>query len=182
MRPTRREFLKSSFAASLASGAVVAAAALPLVVAGGAARTGSAFAWPSRATLGLGMLCFLAMMSEGAVIDWAALNLRQTLGVRPSVAALGFAAFAASMATGRLLGDALRARFGARRLTVVGFDGYQSATMSSRERRMQDELIAFFDLLARAYPDATVVSMTPTSFPILQRSIYGALALHEVGG
>lgn len=84
---------------------------LPASADGGA--PGSGFAWPSRATLGLGALCFLAMTSEGAVIDWAALHLRDSLDLGAGLAATGFAAFSAAMATGRFLGDALRSRIGA---------------------------------------------------------------------
>lgn len=74
--------------------------------------SGPAFAWPGRATLGLGLLCFLCMMSEGAVLDWAALHLRGSLGAGPSLAATGFAAFSAAMAISRFSGDRLRATCG----------------------------------------------------------------------
>ena len=32
--------------------------------------SGTSFAWPTRATIGLGLLCFLGLMAEGSVIDW----------------------------------------------------------------------------------------------------------------
>lgn len=73
---------------------------------------GASFAWPSRATFGLGALCFLCMTSEGAVTDWSALHMKQSLLVGPGVAATGFAAFSASMAASRFGGDRMRARFG----------------------------------------------------------------------
>lgn len=73
---------------------------------------GTAIALPNRATLGIGLLCFLAMVSEGAVLDWGAIHLRGRLEVGPGVAATGFAAFSASMALGRFSGDLLRARMG----------------------------------------------------------------------
>jgi len=74
---------------------------------------GMRIALPNRATLGLGVLCFLCMTAEGAVLDWGALHLRTGLNVGPALAATGFAAFSASMAAGRLLGDWLRGHFGA---------------------------------------------------------------------
>ena len=77
---------------------------------------GTAFAWPSRATIGLGILCFLSMMSEGAIVDWAALHLKGTLQLGDGFAATGFAAYAASMAAGRFSGDRLRSRFGSAEL------------------------------------------------------------------
>ncbi|MCC6624332.1 MAG: aldolase catalytic domain-containing protein [Deltaproteobacteria bacterium] len=67
-------------------------------------------------------------------------------------------------------------RFGARRISVVGFDGY-GGSMVSREKRMQEELVEFLGLLARHFPDVALVSLTPTTFGIPTRSIYGALAL-----
>jgi len=63
-----------------------------------------------------------------------------------------------------------------RRISVVGFDGYGGSTVS-REMRMQEELLGFFALLARHFPEVTIVSLTPTTFPIPTRSIYGALSL-----
>ena len=47
------------------------------------------FAWPSRATIGLGGLCFLAYMSEGAVLDWSAIELRQKFSLSAHVAGIG---------------------------------------------------------------------------------------------
>lgn len=70
------------------------------------------FGWPTRATLGLGALCFLALLVEGAALDWSAIHLREVAGADVSVAALGFSGFAAGMAVTRFLGDALRARLG----------------------------------------------------------------------
>ena len=74
---------------------------------------GASFALPSRATLGLGILCFLAMSSEGAILDWGALHLKGNLELGPALAATGFATFSAAMAASRFGGDWLRRRFGA---------------------------------------------------------------------
>ncbi|MFO0748170.1 MAG: hypothetical protein U1F43_21300 [Myxococcota bacterium] len=74
-------------------------------------------------------------------------------------------------------------RLGATRIAVVGFDGYLAPdrAASARERRMQEELVAFFELLARDLPMVKVLSLTPTTFPVPVRSIYGELALRGVG-
>lgn len=77
---------------------------------------GQMFVWPTRATIGLGFLCFLTLMAEGAVVDWAGLMLRQRFLLEAGTAALGFAAFAGGMTAARLLGDRLRLKFGAVRL------------------------------------------------------------------
>lgn len=77
---------------------------------------GPHFVLPSRAALGFGALAFLAMMSEGAALDWSAAWLRGELGAGPTLAGLAFAAFSAAMAIGRFSGDRLRRRMGAEAL------------------------------------------------------------------
>jgi MFS family permease len=73
----------------------------------------SSFALPTRATWGLGVLCFLALMAEGSIIDWSGILLRETLQASPGFAALAFAFFAGGMALSRLIGDWLRLTLGA---------------------------------------------------------------------
>ncbi|MBI3770209.1 MAG: MFS transporter [Deltaproteobacteria bacterium] len=70
------------------------------------------FAWPSRALLELGSLAFLGLLAEGAMADWSAVYLRDSLQTAPSIAAMGFAAFSLAMAVGRFSGDRLVGRFG----------------------------------------------------------------------
>ena len=77
---------------------------------------GTGFAWPTRATIGLGLLCFLALAAEGSVIDWSAIMLRQGFALEAGTAALGYGLFSAGMALSRLIGDGLRVKFGAVRL------------------------------------------------------------------
>lgn len=74
---------------------------------------GVSFAWPRKATIGLGLLCFLALSSEGAILDWSALHLDGRFDLGPGFAATGYAAFSAAMASSRFLGDWMRGRFGA---------------------------------------------------------------------
>ena len=95
-------------------GAAAAAALFFLLPAeADAGNGGAAFAWPNRLTIGLGILCFLSMTAEGAVVDWSALHLQGSLRLDPGPAATGFAAFSACMAAARFGGDWLRARIGA---------------------------------------------------------------------
>jgi MFS family permease len=105
------------FQALLAAGTAlgIAAFALPhLLPADVDIRSdGPAFALPGKASLALGALCFLAMTSEGAILDWSALHLEGGLDVGPEYAAIGFAAFSATMAAGRFTGDWMRSHFGA---------------------------------------------------------------------
>ena len=86
---------------------------------------GPAFAFPGKASLALGALTFLAMTSEGAVLDWSALHLEGGLDVSAEYAAIGFAAFSATMAAARFAGDWLRAEIGA--VTLVRVSAFLAA-------------------------------------------------------
>jgi MFS family permease len=63
------------------------------------------FRLPSRGVALLAVLCFLVMLTEGAMADWGGLYLSQDLGTATGVAALAFAFFTAGMTLGRLFGD-----------------------------------------------------------------------------
>ena len=71
-----------------------------------------AFARPTRALFGLGIISFCVLLGEGAMGDWSAVYLDNTLGTGPGFAAAGYAAFSVSMAFGRLFGDKLTERLG----------------------------------------------------------------------
>ena len=71
---------------------------------------------PSRALLALGVLALLGLLAEGAMADWSAVYLHDTLGASPAFAAVGFAAFSLAMAAGRMGGDGLVGRLGPRRV------------------------------------------------------------------
>ncbi|WP_259295130.1 MFS transporter [Paraburkholderia sp. DHOC27] len=84
------------------------------------AAAGSAFALPSGAVLKLAALAFMCMMMEGAVADWSAVFLRSALNGEASVAALGYSAFAFSMAACRIVGDVSVRRFGSSAVVRLG--------------------------------------------------------------
>jgi len=75
-----------------------------------------AFARPTRALLGLGIISFCVLLGEGAMGDWSAVYLDDTLRTGPGFAAAGYAAFSLCMAFGRLFGDRLSERMGPVRL------------------------------------------------------------------
>jgi MFS family permease len=106
---------------------VVAAAMLALRDLGPrASAPASGFALPSAGVMKLAALAFLCMMVEGAVADWSAVFLRSALNGEASAAALGYSAFAFSMAACRIVGDVSVRRFGSG--TVVGLGGLIAAT------------------------------------------------------
>jgi MFS family permease len=75
-----------------------------------------AFARPTRALLGLGIISFCVLLGEGAMGDWSAVYLDDTLKTGPGFAAAGYAAFSLSMAFGRLFGDRFTELLGPTRL------------------------------------------------------------------
>ena len=79
-------------------------------------HAGPIFALPPAALLGLGLLTFCALLAEGAMGDWSAVYLRDSLGTTPAIAATGFAAFSLAMALGRLVGDRLAQHVGTAQL------------------------------------------------------------------
>jgi predicted MFS family arabinose efflux permease len=109
---------------------VIASALLWLAAIAITARLGSAsahsehgasgFALPSRGVLLIGALCFLVMVTEGAMGDWSGIYLKHDLGASGSAAATGFAGFSLGMALARLAGDGLARRWGSGRLLSAG--------------------------------------------------------------
>jgi MFS family permease len=75
--------------------------------------SGSHFAWPTKATIGLGALCFLALMIEGSVADWGALMLQGRFVADAAIATMAFGFYQTGMAVSRFSGDMLRQKFGA---------------------------------------------------------------------
>lgn len=61
----------------------------------------------------IGMMALFAMVPEGAVLDWAAVYIQQAFDADLTTAGYGYAAFSATMALVRFLGDGVRNRFGA---------------------------------------------------------------------
>jgi predicted MFS family arabinose efflux permease len=87
----------------------------------GASDVGSALGFRFTRTLFLlGALAFCILVGEGAMADWAALYLHNSLGTGPGTAALGYAVFSATMSIGRLTGDRLAVRIGRIRIVRVG--------------------------------------------------------------
>ena len=98
--------------AALVAVAIVSAAAGPLVEAP-RNEPRRLFLFPQRAVLGIGAFTLLAFFVEGAVMDWGTIYVA-SLGSARSLPAASFAVFAGAMVAGRLTGDHLTARLGAK--------------------------------------------------------------------
>lgn len=77
------------------------------------------FGWPTKATIGLGLLCFLALMAEGSVLDWSAIYFTTEYKVDAGTAGLAYAFFSGGMAASRFTGDWLRLKFGAVHMVIA---------------------------------------------------------------
>ncbi len=68
----------------------------------------------------LGIIGFLAMTSEGAIVDWSGLYLKEITMAPEAFIGSGFLAFSAAMTLGRFLGDGISAQFGSVKLVALG--------------------------------------------------------------
>jgi predicted MFS family arabinose efflux permease len=77
------------------------------------------FSWLTGSLLFLGLMCFAVFLSEGSMLDWSAVFLRESRGVDPELAGIGYAAFSIAMAVMRLVGDKIILKLDGR-LVVIG--------------------------------------------------------------
>ena len=68
----------------------------------------------------LGLVCFVSMGSEGAIVDWSALYLKEITFAPQNLIGAGFLAFSVSMTLGRFLGDGISQRIGSIKILALG--------------------------------------------------------------
>mgnify|MGYP001332577037 CR=1 FL=1 len=78
------------------------------------------FIWPNAWIVLVGLMCFVVYLAEGVILDWSALYLISDKQIATAQAGLGYASFAAMVATGRFLGDGLVRVLGRVRIIVGG--------------------------------------------------------------
>ena len=78
------------------------------------------FSLPTGPLIGLAAAGFCIMMGEGAVYDWNAIYLKDTLKANAFYSGLGYAGFSMTMAVGRFYGDRLIHDWGARKMVITG--------------------------------------------------------------
>lgn len=113
---------------------VLALVANPFLVEADALQAANRFPRFSVLALPLGFLTFCDLFCEGAVSDWSAVYLHTSVHVKTALTGIGYACFTVAMATGRMTGDPLSARFGPRRLVLgagaLAFAGAAIALLS----------------------------------------------------
>ncbi len=68
----------------------------------------------------LGIIGFVSMGSEGAIIDWSGLYLKEVALAPEFLIGAGFLAFSTTMTLGRFLGDGISARIGSVKIVALG--------------------------------------------------------------
>lgn len=76
------------------------------------------FVLPKGSVLLLGLLCCIAYVMEGSMLDWSGILLISQHNVDVRQAGLGYTLFAITMTVGRLLGDRVIKTFGAKRIFI----------------------------------------------------------------
>ena len=88
------------------------------------ARTAAAISkkgsWWNGALVFLGLMCFAVYLSEGAMLDWSAIFIRDYKGIDKALAGMGFACFSVAMATMRLVGDRIVSSIDAKFVVIYG--------------------------------------------------------------
>ncbi len=83
-------------------------------------KTKTRSGWLSPSVIFLGAACFAIFLSEGAMLDWSALFLKESRGINAELAGVGYATFSIAMAAMRLLGDRIVERLSGKTVVVAG--------------------------------------------------------------
>jgi len=75
---------------------------------------------PKGPVLILGLMCFVAFLAEGAILDWSAVFLKFHRNFDESMSGLGFAAFSVAMAAMRLSGNSIINRISQQKVVMGG--------------------------------------------------------------
>ncbi|MCE6237350.1 MFS transporter [Acinetobacter pittii] len=78
---------------------------------------------PDGIILLIGMMCFIAFLSEGAAMDWGGIYLTSKYQLNPDFAGLAYTFFALSMTTGRFAGHILLKQWGEKNIVTYSAIG-----------------------------------------------------------
>ncbi|PTV45466.1 MFS transporter [Acinetobacter pittii] len=78
---------------------------------------------PDGIILLIGMMCFIAFLSEGAAMDWGGIYLTSKYQLNPAFAGLAYTFFALSMTTGRFAGHILLKQWGEKNIVTYSAIG-----------------------------------------------------------
>ncbi|HGJ5855399.1 MFS transporter [Arsenophonus nasoniae] len=78
------------------------------------------FVLPKGSVIILGLLCCIAYIMEGSMLDWSGILLLSQQNIAPNHAGLGYTLFAIMMTLGRIFGDKAISQWGAQRVFING--------------------------------------------------------------
>ena len=78
---------------------------------------------PNGIIMLIGMMCFIAFLSEGAAMDWGGIYLTSKYQLNPAFAGLAYTFFALSMTTGRFAGHILLKQWGEKSIVTYSAIG-----------------------------------------------------------
>jgi MFS family permease len=112
--------LTATIAAAVVGAGLIAASAAGLLNARPKGGRGLSLVMPTGVVVVIAALAAMMFLSEGAIFDWSALLMVDRGLAGRGGAGVGFLAFSVAMTAGRLAGDAVVARLGARRVLRGG--------------------------------------------------------------
>lgn len=74
---------------------------------------------PDKTLVGLGIIGFFSMASEGTMFDWSGIYFKDVVKAPSSLVILGYASFMVMMASGRFLADYIISKIGRKRLLQI---------------------------------------------------------------
>lgn len=74
---------------------------------------------PDRTLVGLGIIGFFSMASEGTMFDWSGIYFKDVVKAPSSLVVLGYASFMVMMASGRFLADYIISKIGRKKLLQI---------------------------------------------------------------
>lgn len=105
--------MSSSYAAFAVTALIVILliAVIPALLTYGGDKPQKIFIKPTRILFVLGMICFIAFVAEGVILDWSALFMREVRNIPPEYAGYSFSLFYITMGIFRFLGDKTAEKF-----------------------------------------------------------------------
>lgn len=105
--------ISSSYAAFAVTALIVILliAIIPALLTYGGNKPQKIFIKPTRILFVLGMICFIAFVAEGVILDWSALFMREVRNIPPEYAGYSFSLFYITMGIFRFLGDKTAEKF-----------------------------------------------------------------------
>jgi predicted MFS family arabinose efflux permease len=76
--------------------------------------------WLKASVIFLGLMCFASFLTEGAMLDWSAIFLRDERGMDMALTGIGYASFSVAMAAMRLVGDRIVSRIDSKLVVIYG--------------------------------------------------------------